>query len=185
MHIKSTDQCVVALYDRRLFICTCTRIITLKKKRKLECQLQHYCVHTTDRKGKEEKRKKRVVGEVAGDDLIIQIQLCNAFGIETAPSRRAQRILKDLNETASSFHVTRRLLALFGGVSNKPSLLFSLISRARAASRVCTSSSCFCLASLRNILLMLDEGFGFSVSGAPPNCSSVLLLELLLSCCIE
>ena len=117
--------------------------------------------------------------------LIIQIQLCNVFGIETAPSRRAQRILKDLNETASSFHVTQRSLAFFGGVSNKPCLLFSLTSRARAASRVCTSSSCFCLASLRSIFLMLDEGYGFSVSGAPSNCSSVLLLELLLSCSFE
>ena len=29
---------------------------------------------------------------------------------------------------------------------------------------------------------MLDEGIGYSVSGAPSNCSSVLLLELLLSC---
>ena len=125
---------------------------------------------------KENKRRgeKRVVG--GGDDLI---QLFNVFGLESAPSRRAQRILKDLNETASSFHITRHSLAFFGGVSNKPCLLFSLSSRARAASRVCMSSNCFCRASLRSIFWKLDKGFVFSVSGAPYTCSSVLLLELL------
>ena len=75
-------------------------------------------VYTKLTEEEKERREKREGGrgESSGeDDLIIQIQLCNVFGIETAPSRRTQRILKDLNETAS---VTRRLLAFFGGVSN-------------------------------------------------------------------
>ena len=52
----------------------------VKNKRKLECQLQHYCVHKTDRKGKEEKRQKR-----GGDDLTFKSSSAMSSGSRLLP----------------------------------------------------------------------------------------------------